>query len=220
MSKGPVLFDLDDAAKAPLVADAPPVPDADTLPQGLPEPRAMQTVAVLAGRRPSRLAQLFWGLAGAVLAAVLSAAAWNFVTGWIAAAPIVGWVFAGLIGAFVLVLLVVALRELAALSRLRRIDDLRHGADQATEQQDLAQARQVTQRLLRLYAGREDTRWQRERFAELEGDQLDAQGLLSLAEHELLGPLDAAAIREVEAAASSGPSNSCSARLKSPCASS
>ena len=49
--------------------------------------------------------------------------------------------------------------------------------------------------------GREDTRWGRDRLAELRGDQLDAAGLLGLAEAEVLGPLDVAASREVEAAA-------------------
>ncbi|KKK93828.1 hypothetical protein LCGC14_2688970, partial [marine sediment metagenome] len=48
---------------------------------------------------------------------------------------------------------------------------------------------------------REDTRWGRDRLAELRGDQMDAQALLGLAEAELLGPLDIAASREVEAAA-------------------
>ena len=59
----------------------------------------------------------------------------------------------------------------------------------------------MTDRLGAAVQGREDTRWGRDRLAELRGDQLDAQGLLALAEAELLGPLDQAASREVEAAA-------------------
>ena len=54
---------------------------------------------------------------------------------------------------------------------------------------------------MRLYKGREDTRWGRERLAELRGDQLDAVALLAVAESEVLAPLDLAAQREVEAAA-------------------
>ena len=68
-------------------------------------------------------------------------------------------------------------------------------------QGDLTAARNVTDHLVNLYKGREDTRWGRDRLAELRGDQLDAQGLLALAEVELLAPLDRAASREVEAAA-------------------
>jgi putative membrane protein len=78
---------------------------------------------------------------------------------------------------------------------------LHHDAGQALSQDDLKAARSVTDRLVALYKGREDTRWGRDRLAELRGDQMDAQALLSLAEAELLGPLDIAASREVEAAA-------------------
>ena len=195
--KGPVLIDLDDVAM-PAVADAPPVPDAD-----LPAPTgaAMQMAARSMAGKPSRLARLFWGVAGALLMAVVSATAWDFVTAWIARAPIVGWVFAALMGAFVLILLIVALRELAALNRLTRIDGLRHAASQALETQDLVAARAVTDRLVALYRGRPDTDWGQNRLAELRGDQMDAAGLIALTEETLLSPLDRAAEREVAAAA-------------------
>jgi putative membrane protein len=102
---------------------------------------------------------------------------------------------------FLSVLALLALRELAAFGRLTRLDGLRHDAAEALARDDLKSARGVTDRLLRLYKGREDTRWGRDRLAELRGDQLDAAGLLALTEAELLAPLDAAASREVEAAA-------------------
>ncbi|MCL4143953.1 UNVERIFIED_CONTAM: hypothetical protein GTU68_044494 [Idotea baltica] len=80
---------------------------------------------------------------------------------------------------------------------------LRHNAASgiALAHEDLAAARDVTDRLVRLYKGREDTRWGRERLAELRADQLDATGLLGVVEVEVLAPLDVAAQREVEAAA-------------------
>ena len=195
--KGPVLIELDDAAM-PAVADAPPVPDPD-LP--VPTGAAMQMAARSMAGKPSRLARLFWGVAGALLMAVLSAAAWDFVNAWIARAPILGWAFAALMGAFVLILLIVALRELAALNRLIRIDGLRHSASQALETQDLAAARGVTDRLVALYRGRPDTDWGQSRLADLRGDQMDAAGLIALTEEMLLSPLDRAAEREVAAAA-------------------
>ena len=94
-----------------------------------------------------------------------------------------------------------ALRELAAFGRLGRLDGLRHKATQALAAADLKAARDVTDQLVTLYKGREDTRWGRERLAELRGDQLDAAALLGVAEAEVLAPLDQAAQREVEAAA-------------------
>ncbi|MEL6466990.1 MAG: TIGR01620 family protein [Pseudomonadota bacterium] len=199
MAKGPVLIEIEEEEVAPKVADAPPVPD--SVPESAPRGATMQMAARVAAHRPSRAGRVFWGLAGALLTAVLSAAAWDFLTVWIDRAPLLGWGFAGLLGAFVLTLLVIALRELAALRRLTRLDGLRHDAAQALEHDDLAAARAVVDRLDALYAARPDTEWGRARLAELRGDQMDAASLLRLAEHTLVAPLDQAAEREVEAAA-------------------
>jgi len=199
MAKGPVLFDLEKEEVRPSVADAPPVLDLPA--QGAPQGQAMQIAARLAARKPSRLMRLFWALAGVLVGALVSLAAWTFVTDLMARYPLVGTAMSVLMGAFVIVLALVALRELAAFGRLSRLDGLRHGAAQALAQEDLAEARIVTDQLVALYKGREDTRWGRERLAELRGDQLDAAGLLGIAEREVLAPLDLAAQREVEAAA-------------------
>lgn len=197
MAKGPVLIEIEDET-APAVADAPPVPDT-----GMPRPTnaSLQVAARVVARKPSRIARLFWAVTGALLTAVISAAAWDFINGWIARSPVVGWTFAALVAGFVLILLVMALRELAALRRLTRIDGLRHSAAQALEAQDLGAARKVVDRLDALYRARPDTDWARARLAELRGDQMDAAGLLTLADDTLLSPLDQAAEREVEAAA-------------------
>jgi putative membrane protein len=103
--------------------------------------------------------------------------------------------------AFLLVLLAIALREVAAIGRLSRIDGLRRAADVALAENDLKAARSVTDRLVKLYDDRAANSWGRDRFARLSGDQMDAAGLLDIADQEILGPLDQAASREVEAAA-------------------
>jgi putative membrane protein len=198
MSKGPVLISLEDDTPPPPVAEAPPVPDLTALP---PSGEAMQLAARLAARKPSRLVRWFWGLALALVGAVASVAAWDFVMGLLSRAPVLGWAVAGLIAAFLLVLLVIALREAAAFGRLRRIDDLRRAADDALASGDLGAARKVTARLDRLYAGRDDTSWGRDQLAEAQGDAFDASALLALGETTLLAPLDAQAQREIEAAA-------------------
>ena len=199
MTRGPVLIEVEEGdPPVTSVAEAPPVPD-DALP--LPGGKAMQMAARIGARQPSRLARLFWGLAGLLLTAVLGAAAWDFALSWIARSPILGWSFAGLLASFLLVLITIAARELAALRRLTRIDELRHAASGALEADDLGTARQVVDRLDALYAGREDMQWGRDRLADLRGDQMDATGLLALADTELLRPLDRLAEREVEAAA-------------------
>ena len=196
MTQGPVLIDLEQRDPPVSVADAPPVPDL-----AVPTGQAMQVAARVAARRPSRLARWFWGLAVGVTGAMVSVAAWDFATGLVARAPVLGWIVTGMIAALLLVLVVIALRELAAIFRLGRIDSLHRAADAALAEQDLAQARVVTDRLVAFYAGRDDTRWGRDRLAERAGEQFDAVALLELAEDEILAPLDRAASREVEAAA-------------------
>ncbi len=197
--KGPVLIDLDDAPAAPSPSEAPPVPELQG--EASPKGQAMAGVAALAARQPSRLARWFWRLLLALTGTIISIAAWNFATGLIAANPLLGWIVSALFGAFVLVLLAIAVKELAAFSRLSRIDALHHAAETARVEDDLKAARSVSRDLAKLYAGRDDTRWGRERLAERESEMFDASGVLDLAERELLTALDEAAQREVEAAA-------------------
>jgi putative membrane protein len=200
MAKGPILFDLEeDSAPRPSVSDAPMV--VDDIAQDAPKGQAMQIAARLAARKPSFLMRLFWALAAILVGAFISLAAWTFITDLMVRYPLIGTVMSVLMAAFLLVLTLVALRELAAFGRLGRLDGLRHTATQALAHDDLAAAREATDGLVRLYKGREDTRWGRERLAELRVDQLDAAGLLAVAEREVLAPLDLAAQREVEAAA-------------------
>ncbi|MGB0799334.1 MAG: TIGR01620 family protein, partial [Planktomarina sp.] len=55
--------------------------------------------------------------------------------------------------------------------------------------------------LTALYRGRADMKWSVDRYTEVRGDILDADGLLGSAEHTILAPLDAAALLQVERAA-------------------
>lgn len=195
MTNGPVLFDLDGTeTEAPDVATAPPVPDQ---PQG----QAMQTAARIATAKPSRLSRWFWAVLLAVLGAILSVAVWDFATSLMTRVPVLGWAMTGLLALLILLGLALAVRELAALSRLRKTDGLRRAADTALADRDLAQAQKVAQQLVAFYSGREDTRWGRDRLRERQGEQFDATAVFALAEDELLAPMDAAAQAEVEAAA-------------------
>ncbi|WP_420862492.1 YcjF family protein [Algirhabdus cladophorae] len=197
--KGPVLIDLETEPHLDSTPDtAPPVPD---LAVPTPSGQAMQTMAVLAARKPSSLAKWFWSLLGALISFMVSLAAYDFVIGLIARNPILGYAALGLTGLFVLVLLIIALRELAAFGRIRRLDHVQAAAIKAQADGDLNAAKAVIAQLQRLYAGREDTRWGREKLIETQGDVFEADALLQLAELHLLGPLDAAAMKEVEAAA-------------------
>lgn len=197
MSKGPVLIELDDDA-APQVAEAAPVPDS-----GVPAPQgqAMMVAARLGARRSSWLARLFWGLAGAFVSAVVSVAAWDFVSDLLARAPMLGAFVTAVGAALLVVALAMVLRELAGFSRLRRVDHLRARAEAAVREPTLAASQAVVDQLLRLYGGRADIAWGRDRLVKRRGEVLDGDALLALAEVELMAPLDKAACSEVEAAA-------------------
>lgn len=177
---------------------APPITDTgDDLPSG----QAMKTMAVLAGRPHSRLGRFFWTAAGSLLSFIIGLAAWDYVAGLIARNPTLGTIALVLIGLFVLAALLLGAREVIAVGRLARLDDIRRDADAALAEGDLKLAKATAARISALYAGRPDLRWGRERIAAREGDIFDADGVFAVVETELLAPLDNAARREVEAAA-------------------
>lgn len=194
--KGPVLFDVDDAPDV-TPATAPPVPE-----PGVPETTpAMQTLATLAAGKPSRLARWFWSLLVALVGFVASVAAWDFVTGLIERNPVLGAIALGLVALFLCVLLLIAGKELLALGRLKRMDEMRKRAQTALAGGDLKAAKAVSTRLVKLYAARPDLSEGRERVMTRLDDVFDADAALGLAEQDLLAPLDAQARMQVEAAA-------------------
>lgn len=187
MSDKPFVLEVDQGVDP---AAAPPVPEA--------EARATGVARVLAGRRRSRLGAFAAWAFGALVSFVLSVAAYDFVARLLAANTVLGAVAFGVVALAVGAALLLALRELAGIARLARLDGLRArvaGAD------TLAAARGAVDAVAALYGGRADQAWGLARLAERRADVMDADALLRLAEVELLGPLDAAARAEVEGAA-------------------
>lgn len=191
--KKPLLLDWD-AESDP--AAAPPVPEAD-LPQG----QAMLAAGRLATARGSALGRFAVWAIGAMLGFVLSVAAYDFVTGLLARNTVLGSVAFALIGLATLAAFLLAAREALAFLRLDRLETLRLGSEAARATADLPAARRAVRALESLYAARPDLRWGLARLKEREAEVFDADGLLSLAEAELLAPLDEQARREIEAAA-------------------
>lgn len=195
---GPVLFDLEHEPVA-TPGNAPPVPDVF----GDNRPTAVQQAALLAVRSGpgSRLGRWFWATTGALMSFLVSLAAYNYVVALLASHPVLGWMATLLFAAFLLVLLAMAVQELSAFARLRRLDSIQKAAATALTDHDLNAARAVLAQLDRLYANRPETGWGRARLAEQQADVFDADGLLGLAETALLAPLDQSAQRQIEAAA-------------------
>lgn len=203
---GPMLFDVEEDAgrdrEAPAAgpAEAPPVPDLEgAAPQT--DAAAMQRLAEMAAKPPNRLARWFWGLLAAIVGLVVSVTVWSTVATLLAANPVLGAISAVVLGAFGLVCLLIALREIRAFARLGRLDTLQHEAARVVADQDLDGARRLARTLTRFYGGRPELRWGRDRIETRLGDMFDADAALGLVEQELLAPLDQQAQAEVAAAA-------------------
>ncbi|MEO1239737.1 MAG: TIGR01620 family protein, partial [Pseudomonadota bacterium] len=134
----------------------------------------------------------------ALLSFGLSVAAYDFVAGLLVRNPVLGSMALGLLAVFVLICIIILVREWSALARLSRLDGLQHAAATADT---MDAARAVTDQLMRLYKGRADMDWPRQRFNERRVDVFDPGALLETAETDLLVPLDQAATKEIEIAA-------------------
>jgi len=167
----------------------------------LADGRAMQAVALLATRRGSAFGRFATWVFGVLFSFVLSVWAWNFVTGLFATNTVLGSVALALVGLALLVALVVVVQELSAFSRLKRLDLIRAEAVQVALGADIKAARVVFAQVTQLYAGRAELSWGHARLLERQAEVMDADALLALAEAELLAPLDALALAEVEEAA-------------------
>ncbi|MFA7432428.1 MAG: TIGR01620 family protein [Gemmobacter sp.] len=193
---GPVMIEVEGETPSP--AEAPPLPEAGAPPAMERAIRAQAATGAGTGTGAGG-----WALRalGALLTLALSVAAWDFVTGLLARNAVLGGLAAGLAGVALLALLVFALREIGAIRRLTRVEGLRDGAGAARTTGDAGAARAVVARLRSLYAGRADMDWALARMRERAADTADAEGLLAMAETELMPALDRAATAEVEAAA-------------------
>lgn len=189
--KKPLIFDLEDEADpsaAPLVDDI--------LPQGA----AMQLAAKVAAPR-SRFATFALWAFSSLFTFVLTVAAWDFTASLMARSPILGWMSVFFLVCALIVALVLAGREWFAYARLMRLDLLRAEAVNAYETANIASARKITAHLVGLYTARAASAWGLARLKDRQDEIMDADALLTLAETELLAPLDNLARAEVESAA-------------------
>jgi putative membrane protein len=211
--RGPVLIELDAPAAAepgpapkqesrdqaqPNPADAPPIDEAELQ---LPRPRTMELVTRLVGRPPSRLTRFFLNAGVALFTFVLSVAALDFINNLLNRHPLLGWVGIALFGLFTLAALGMAWREYRAWARFARIDAMQREAGAALTEDSMDKARHVTDGLLALYHRRPELEWNRKRLSDHRAEAFDARTLLTMAETDLLAPLDQEARREIEAAA-------------------
>lgn len=207
---GPVVFDLEEpkkpkAAKTSVVetaapvdpSNAPPIIDDDLPPQG----EAMVAATRLVTRRISWIAKLFWGAIVALFLMILSTLAWDFAVDLLTRNVWLGRVAIGLgviVGA---TLLLTALREFVGFASLSRLDGFRREADALHNLAEPKRANAFSHKIRRLYASRSDMKWAIENLRKQDDTIIDADGILSLTERELMTPLDKQARSEIEKAA-------------------
>lgn len=187
--KKPRIFKADDPAL--LVAPPPPPIEVDPL---LPDAETLRSPA------PRRFGfwTMFWGAVLSLIGLALGIATYEFAAGLIGKYPWLGWIAVGLMAIVLAGLLLFALREIAGLSRLGRIDGLRDDADLAWESQDRSRAENIRDRLSALYRNRPELDRARALINERTGDSPDADALLTLLERETLRDLDAKALEAVK----------------------
>jgi len=188
--RGPVVIEAETLPETP--ETAPPVPEVGG--------QAMQQVTAMAARKTGWLGRLFWGTTSALVGMMVSVTLWDFATGLLARNELLGRIALGLIALVGVILLLLILRELAGFARLAKIDALKSDVRRAKSGERSA-ALTVLKRLAGLYAGREEMRWARRSLRETEEQVLDAPDLIAVAERSLMGPLDQAAVAEIQGAA-------------------
>lgn len=218
--RGPVLIEMGDALpdpetprpeprerRAPRVEtreDTPSPADAPLIDDGLqavlPQPRTMQMVARLVGRGPSRLTRFFINTGVALFTFLLSVAALRYLNDLMNAYPLLGMVGFALMVLFCIGALGMAWREYRAWARFGAIDGINRAAGAAMASGDVKAAQDVVGRMEALYRSRPELEWGLGRLRDQKAEAYDAITLISLAETELLAPLDQQARREIEAA--------------------
>ncbi|MXN63699.1 TIGR01620 family protein [Stappia sp. GBMRC 2046] len=108
-----------------------------------------------------------------------------------------GWAGVVLAAMVALGLFGLALREIGSLLRLKRIDELRMTLAEAADGDDEKRARQGLAELIQLYKARPETAAGRRQLREHMREIIDGRDLVTLAERDLLSPLDARARRIV-----------------------
>jgi putative membrane protein len=193
-ARKPQVFAADDPALvtepeagARIIDDIGPAPPPDA-------PLARPTLSDLGSRG------LRWGLllvSALAGAAFLGAAAWfaRLVSAALVREDWVGWATLVLLALAALAAAMLLLRELLGFFRLARLNRLKADVAAAVRERDQKRERKAALRLAALYAGRPDVAWSVRRFREHARDVHDPGELLTLADRDLVAPLDGEAKR-------------------------
>ncbi|WP_338719811.1 TIGR01620 family protein [Devosia sp. XK-2] len=142
-------------------------------------------------RRMGWLGKFAWTSGGILLSAGLGLAADRLIRDLFATNQWLGWVGLGVLGAFIVAVIALIIREMLALRRLSVLDALRADAARAHADNDRKRAGAVVDHLNQVYAGRPDLARGRENLEAHLKDLFDGTDVIALAERSLMTPLDA-----------------------------
>jgi putative membrane protein len=186
----PRAFDPNDPA---IVAEPAPIDDAGVDAGAADAAAAPQmarpTLADLGQKGLRWGALLFSALAGA---AALGAMAWfaRLVSAALMREDWIGWATFVLLLVAAFAALMLLLREVVGFSRLSRLNRIKADVAMAIADRDARRERKAALRLAGLYARRPEQSWSVRRFREHARDVHDVGELLSLADREMVAPLD------------------------------
>ncbi|MCP8883539.1 YcjF family protein [Devosia sp. XJ19-1] len=156
-------------------------------------PEAEPGLLPLPPRRRSWVARLAWTSGGILVSAGLGLAADRLIRDLFASNEWLGWLGLGVLGVFLLAIVVLVTREMLALRRLRVLDALKADAARAVLDNDRKTAGAVTEQLLAIYAPRPDMARARQTLSDTLPHLFDGAEVIALAERSLMAPLDARA---------------------------
>jgi putative membrane protein len=204
----PTTFRPDDAKV--VIEDEPPELAAEmitpeeaegSLAPAAPHSRVTLSGRVPLGRRMWRWGGLFTLAASALFSLAIGLALTDLIEGLYARHEWLGHVGLGLLGLALLATLGFCVRELIALSRLRKLEHLRTTAERALRHNEKSAADTALRDVRTLYRGRKDMAWALSRLAEYDGEVIDPKDRILLAERILFSDLDAASRTIIASAA-------------------
>lgn len=142
-----------------------------------------------------------WRLAGAAIVTLISLSfglwAEALIVDLFDRSPFTGWLGATALLVLALSFIFLIAREIMGIAKLRSVEKLRSDIDKALPSPSIPEARELVTRITKVISERPETAHGRQVLKEAEGDIIDGNNLLALAETQLLRKLDKEARRMI-----------------------
>ncbi len=181
--------DQSDATRAPRAF----TPDRAEIVEIAFEPEPDPELVAPPPRRMGWIGRVAWTAGGILISVGLGLAAERLIRDLFASNEYLGYIGLGVLGAFIIAILALVLREFLALRRLRVLDALKADAARAVADNDRKRAGAVADHLNGVYADRADLARARDTMNGHLPNLFDGHEVITLAERSLMASLDAKA---------------------------